>query len=148
MGFSKQEYWSGLPFLPPGNLLDPGKESPALAGQFFVDAKWCCRKAIVTFTFILSSIGSELRKEQQWTKEIKALCFLLQFLCYLNHCGSDGKESAYNAGDLGSVPGQEDPLEKGMATHSSILAWRNSMDRGAWKDTVHGVADSWTWLSV
>ena len=31
-----------------------------------------------------------------------------------------GKESARNAGDLG----QEDPLEKGMATHSSILAWR------------------------
>ena len=27
-------------------------------------------------------------------------------------------------GDLGLIPGQEDPLEKGMATHSSILAWR------------------------
>ena len=27
-----------------------------------------------------------------------------------------------------------------MATHSSILAWRNAMDRGAWQDTVHGVA--------
>ena len=38
--------------------------------------------------------------------------------------GSDSKESAYNAGDLDSIPGQEDPLEKGMATHSSILAWR------------------------
>ena len=38
--------------------------------------------------------------------------------------GSDGKESACNAGDLGSVPGSEDPLEKGTATHSSILAWR------------------------
>ena len=40
--------------------------------------------------------------------------------------GSDGKESACNAGDLGSIPGRpwEDPLEKGTATHSSILAWR------------------------
>ena len=28
--------------------------------------------------------------------------------------------------------GQEDPLEQKMATHSSILAWENSMDRGAW----------------
>ena len=37
--------------------------------------------------------------------------------------GSDSKESAYNAGDLDSIPGQEDPLEKGMATHSSILPW-------------------------
>ena len=34
---------------------------------------------------------------------------------------SDGKASAYNAGDTGSISGQEDPLEKEMATHSSIL---------------------------
>ena len=38
--------------------------------------------------------------------------------------GSDGKESACNAGDLGVILGWEDPLEKGMATHSSIPAWR------------------------
>ena len=37
MGFSRQEYWSGLPFPPPGDLLNPGIEpvSPALAGGFF-----------------------------------------------------------------------------------------------------------------
>ena len=40
--------------------------------------------------------------------------------------------------------GQEDPLEKGMVTHSSILAWKNSMDRGAWRVTVQGVAKSQT----
>ena len=34
----------------------------------------------------------------------------------------------------------EDPLEEGMAVHSSILAWRILMDRGAWRATVHGVA--------
>ena len=38
--------------------------------------------------------------------------------------GSAGKESACNAGDLGSTPGWEDPLEKGKATCSSTLAWR------------------------
>ena len=38
--------------------------------------------------------------------------------------GSDSKESACNAGDPGSVLGREDPLEKGMAPHSSILTWR------------------------
>ena len=56
--------------------------------------------------------------------------------------------------------GQEDPLEKEMATHSSILAWGNPMDRGAWQATmdnheeepdrsltVHGVSNSWTQLS-
>ena len=36
--------------------------------------------------------------------------------------------------------GWEDPLEEGMATHSSILAWRIPKDRGAWWATVHGVA--------
>ena len=38
--------------------------------------------------------------------------------------------------------GWEDPLEKEMATQSSILAWRNPMDRGAWWATVHGVEKS------
>ena len=38
-------------------------------------------------------------------------------------------------------------LEKGMATHSTILAWKNLMDRGAWWATVHGVTKSQTRLS-
>ena len=101
--------------------------------------------------------------------------------------GSVGKESAYNAGDPGSIPesgsspgegigypfqyswaslvaqmvknppamqetwvrslGREDPLEEGLATHSSILAWRIPTDRGAWQATVHGVTKSQTQLS-
>ena len=40
--------------------------------------------------------------------------------------------------------GQEDPLETGMATHSSIFAMENSMGRGAWWATVHGLPESWT----
>ena len=43
--------------------------------------------------------------------------------------------------------GWEDSLEEGMATHSSILAWRIPMDRGAWRATVHGVTKSQTQLS-
>jgi len=39
-------------------------------------------------------------------------------------CGSAGKESTCNAGDLGLIPRWEDALEKEKATHSSILAWR------------------------
>ena len=38
--------------------------------------------------------------------------------------GLTGKESACNAGDLGSIPGLGRSLEKGTATHSSVLAWR------------------------
>ena len=42
--------------------------------------------------------------------------------------GSDsGKKTACNAGDPDSIPGLGRPLEKGMATHSSILAWRISL---------------------
>ena len=44
--------------------------------------------------------------------------------------------------------GWEDPLEKGMATHSTIPAWRTPMDRGAWRATVHGFIKSQTGLST
>ena len=50
-----------------------------------------------------------------------------------------------NEGDIrDTVPslGWEAPLEEGMATHSSILAWRIPMDREAWWATVHRVAKS------
>ena len=39
-------------------------------------------------------------------------------------CGSAGKYSSCNVGNLGSIPRWEDPLEKGKATHSSTLAWK------------------------
>ena len=43
--------------------------------------------------------------------------------------------------------GWENPLEEGTTIHSSILAWRIPMDRGAWQAIVHGVAKNQTWLS-
>ena len=55
------------------------------------------------------------------------------------------KDMPANAGDIRdmrSIPGQEDPLEEGMATHCSIRAWRILMDRGAWWATIHRVANS------
>ena len=52
------------------------------------------------------------------------LIYMRMLICSGFSGSSDGKESARNAGDLGLVLGQEDPLEKGMATHSSIIAWR------------------------
>ena len=61
--------------------------------------------------------------------------------------GSVGKESDCNAGDLGLIPGLEDPLEEGMATQASIPPWRTPMDRGAWQATVHRNTKSRTELS-
>jgi len=57
---------------------------------------------------------------------------------------SAGKESACSSGDLFQLLGWEDPLEEGMAIHSSILAWRIPTDRGAWCTTVHRVTQSQT----
>ena len=43
--------------------------------------------------------------------------------------------------------GKEDPLEKELATLSSILAWKNPMDGGAWQAIIHGVTKSQIQLS-
>ena len=55
------------------------------------------------------------------------------------------KNLSDNTGDTVQSLGGEDLLEKGMVTHSSILAWR-IMDRGAWQATVNGITKSWTRL--
>ena len=60
-------------------------------------------------------------------------------------CSSDGKESAMQKTWVRSL-GREDLLEKGRATHSSMLAWRIPIDRGAWQATVHGVTKGQTRL--
>ena len=54
---------------------------------------------------------------------------------------SDNKESTYNVGDLGLIPGLERYPGDGMATHSSILDWRIPVDRGTWQATVHGATE-------
>ena len=136
MGFSRQEYWSGLPCPPPGDLLEPGTEpqSPALQAD--------------SLSFEPPIKGSQINKSS----------------CESFPHSSVGKEFACNAGDPGSTTGSgrspgegtgyppqyswaslvaqliknppaiwetwiwslgwEDPLEKGKATHSSILTWR------------------------
>ena len=75
-----------------------------------------------------------LALKRQWAELSTAQCDLLHPLSFPG--GSDKKEFACSAGDLG----WEDLLEKDMATHSSVFAWRIPMDRGAWWATVHGVA--------
>ena len=59
-------------------------------------------------------------------------------------CGSDGKESAYNAGDPGLINGLGRSLEEGRGYPLQNSYLENSMDRGSWQATVHGVAKSWT----
>ena len=58
----------------------------------------------------------------------------------------DPKNETFNQSYYKDFDSSEAPLEEGMATHSSILAWRIPMDRGAWWATVHSVAKSQTRL--
>ena len=62
--------------------------------------------------------------------------------------GSDRKESACNAGDLGLIPGSGRSLDEGKGYPLEYSCPENPMDRGAWRATVHGVAKSWTRLSM
>ena len=61
--------------------------------------------------------------------------------------GSDGKESAYNAGDLGSILGLGRSTGGGHGNPLQYSCLENPMDRGAWWATVHGVTKSQTRLS-
>ena len=54
--------------------------------------------------------------------------------------GSDGKQSAFNAGDLASNPGLGRSLGEGNGNPLQYSCLVNSMDRGAWQATVNGVA--------
>ena len=72
MGFSTQEYWSGLPFPAPGDLPDPGIEptslmSPALAGRFFTtSATWEAHQGIIFLKIIIleASVRTKLKPGQ------------------------------------------------------------------------------------
>ena len=65
----------------------------------------------------------------------------------MNPGGSDGKASAYNAGDLGSIPGSGRSPGEGNGNPLQYSCLENPMDRGAWQAAVHGVAKSQTRLS-
>ena len=77
----------------------------------------------------------------------KDKCHLISFMCesglpWVAQMGK--KKSAYNAGDQGLITDLGRSLEEGMATYSSVLAWRIPMDSGAWWITVHVVTKSQT----
>ena len=94
MRFSRQEYWSGLPFPSPGDLPYPGIEpgSPAFQADALTSepqGKQCGR-----FWF------NSWVKKIPWKRDRLTSPVFLGFLS-----GSDGKESTCNVGDLGSIPG-------------------------------------------
>ena len=99
-----------------------------------------------------SDITEEAQKQQQEHGKINLLVSLVIVFFYDSFIdgfpgGSDGKASAYNAGDLGLIPGQGRSLGRRKWQPTLVLLPRKSMDRGAWKLTVPGVAMSQTRLN-
>ena len=137
MGFSRQEYWSGLPFPSPGNLPDPGIEpkSPALQADALPS----------------KPPGKSLKFSDSITL-LKVLCILL-FCFWLKSFqhflwgrssvphSSASKESVCNAGDLGSIS-RSGRFSGERITHSNILAWRIPWTKRPWtkRPTVHGIS--------
>ena len=116
-----------MPFPPPGDLQDPGIEPasltcPALAGRVFTTrATWEAPPQ--------NEVNSET---PVWSRQANE--------------GFPGDSVVENApahtGDLGSIPGWGRPQEEGMATCSSILAWRIPWTEEPVEATVHGLAES------
>ena len=85
------------------------------------------------------------------THALKFIQHFYSLIAKFKHRGfpsiSDGKESACNAGDLGSIPGSGRSPEEGNGYPLQYSCLENSMDRAAWQAIVHGVAKGQTWLS-
>ena len=76
------------------------------------------------------------------------ILFLLWWFTLGLPYSSDGKESACNAGDPDSIPGSGRSPEEVNGNPLQHSCLENSMDRGAWKATVHRVTKNWTQLST
>ena len=124
MGFSRQEYWSGLP------LPSPTKYLPY--------SKWFCMLIVIIITIFTSHTVRISKKDAYYLQLLQTL-YIYNFI----HNGLPWWIRQYkiacNAGDVGLIPGLgRSPGERnGNALQYSCL--ENSMDRGAWWATVHGV---------
>ena len=122
---------------PPAPGFDPWVEKiPWRRGMLPTPAFWPGE-----FQRLCSSTGSQRIRLNEWL----ALIYLPTPVFLRFPCGSAGKESTHNAEDLNSILGWEDSLEKGKATHSSILAWRIPPTGVTW---CHKESDTTEWLSL
>ena len=141
MDFSRPEYWSEQPFPSPGDLPNPGIEprSPTLqAGSLPAEPQekpWIIFHHVDTPHFVYPFIHQ--------------ICILLSIQPYLvvGFLGSSvSKESIYNAGDPGLIPGSGRSPGEGNGNPLRYSYLGNPMDEGAWRATVRGVTKIWTRL--
>ena len=150
-----------LPFPSPGDLPDSGTEpsSPALAGRFFTSDP--PGKQRIPCELYLLSVYSDLLSISKINIHLRVFDCLILTKLYHFFClqlsrlwGFSGNSVVKNllanagaAGNSGSIPGsgRSPGGGNGKPLHYSCL--ENSMDRGAWQATVHGIAKSWKPLS-
>ena len=94
-------------------------------GKQYAGLEWVSQGVLVIKTHLLM--------QETWKTRVWYLCF---------PGSSDGKESACNAGDLGSVPGLGRSLVEGNGNPLQNSCLENSLDRGAWWATFHGLTKS------
>ena len=107
MGFSRQEYWSGLPFPSPGDLPNPGIEpgSPALQTDALLSEPQCRRPQFDSWVRKIPWRREQLLTPIFWPGDFHGL-YRLPTPVFLGFPGgSAGKEPTCNAGDLGLIPG-------------------------------------------
>ena len=96
----------------------------------------------------ITSTFSKTDKNERTQEEVLVNVTWSGFLCaHRLPCGSDGKESASNAGKMGSIPGSRRSPGEGTGYPLQYSCLKNSMDRGTWRAKVHRVAKSQTQLN-
>ena len=164
MDFSRQEYWSGQPFPSPGNLPDPGiKPWSAVLQADSLPSELLGKPSSFLNVLKLYNYSKTNNQHNQVWEQVLLIFGMLSFqfvggeiqeqfkatcLCVLDFSGgSDDKESACNAGDMGSIPGLGRSPGEGNGYPLQYFCLENSMDRGIWSATVYWVPKSWTQLS-
>ena len=148
MGFSRQEYWSGLPCPSPGDLLNPETESrsPALQADSLKSelpgkSSYSMQAQFSPWAKLSLLLNGPCTKNRLYISQM----FLdLLYIRWAFPGGSDSKESACNAGDLDSIPGLGRPPGEGNGNPLQYSCLENSMDRGSWWVAIHVVTKSQT----
>ena len=105
--------------------------------------QWCCNRTCMPVLFIMSKVRMFISKPRNLSIYNILTWDIYTYIPYMGFAGgSDGKESACSAGDLGSIPGSGRSPGGGNSYPLQYSCLENSMDRGAWQATVHGVAKS------
>ena len=133
-------------------ILEPKKRKSVITSRFFpsICHEVLGQSAMILVFLICSfklalSLSSFTLIKRFFSSLLSATRVVSSVYCFSG--GSDGKASACNAGDPGLIPGSGRSLEKEVATHSSILAWRITWMEEPGRLQSTGVAKSRTWLS-